>query len=229
LTSALPFSEGLAFVMKRDRSSGYINKNGEFVLNFQEYNGEPFSESFASVSNNSLRSGFINRNGEMKIDFLYESVGKFSEGLANVFKGQLYGYVDTSGKFKIQPNFDFANPFKEGRAFVGFLYPEEFVTRWAIIDTAGRFITNYIFPQIWDFSEGMAAVRDNNAWGFIDKSGEFVIPPQYLYTASFVDGLGWASKKEEKIKGFIDKSGEYKVILPQCERIIDLRLNKRMF
>ena len=229
LISALKFNEGLAFVMKKDRSSGYINRKGEFVIQFKEVNGEVFSEGFASVSNNSLNSGFINKKGEQVVDFLYESVGKFSQGLANVFKYQKYGYIDTTGEFKIEPKFDYANPFYEDRAFVGYLYHEDFKTRWAIIDTSGNLITDYIFPQKWDFSEGLAAVRDLKAWGFIDKSGTFAIEPKYFYTASFVKGLAWASQNDNDIKGYINKNEEYIVIIPKCDKIIDLRLNNRMY
>jgi len=50
------------------------------------------------------------------------------------------------------------------------------------------------YDNATDFSEGLAAVRINNKWGFIDRSGKIVIAPQFnpyqaQFNARFSDGL----------------------------------------
>ncbi len=65
------------------------------------------------------------------------------------------------------------------------------------------------------FSEGLAAVRKSDKWGFIDKSGKEVIKfSDYDQVGDFNDGLAgvWKNKKW----GFIDKTGK-EVIVPQYE------------
>src|SRR5262249_37536648 len=55
------------------------------------------------------------------------------------------------------------------------------------------------------FSEGLAAVKVNGKWGYIDKSGKYVISPQFSRARSFHEGLafvGWGDKY-----GYIDTSG----------------------
>ena len=62
------------------------------------------------------------------------------------------------------------------------------------------------------FSEGLAAVKINGKWGFIDKSGQMVIQPQfatnYFSKPSYFSGglaLVWAGEKW----GYIDMTGKY--------------------
>ena len=39
-----------------------------------------------------------------------------------------------------------------------------------------------------DFSEGLAAVKKDDLWGYIDASGKMVIPPRYHWAQEFEDG-----------------------------------------
>ena len=65
-------------------------------------------------------------------------------------------------------------------------------------------------PYNGSFSEGLAAVGIEGKWGFIDKSGNEVVPLKYGYADEFSEGLACVSltNKYKKDKyGFIDKSG----------------------
>ena len=64
----------------------------------------------------------------------------------------------------------------------------------------------------WLFSEGIAAVKIKNHYGFIDKRGDVVIEPKYDDACGFSDGL--AAVKVGKKYGFIDHTGRM-VIEPQ--------------
>ena len=64
----------------------------------------------------------------------------------------------------------------------------------------------------WLFSEGLAAVKIKNHYGFIDKRGDVAIEPKYDDACGFSDGLA-AVKKGNKY-GFIDHTGRM-VIEPQ--------------
>ena len=61
-----------------------------------------------------------------------------------------------------------------------------------------------------EFSEGLAAVRLNGKYGFIDKTGAVIIPIQYDNVYSFIEGLSNVRLKDKW--GFIDKTG--KVVIP---------------
>jgi len=57
-----------------------------------------------------------------------------------------------------------------------------------------------------DFHEGLAAIKRDGKWGFIDKTGKVVIAPQYDYVRQFSEGLA-AVQKDGKF-GVIDKTGK---------------------
>lgn len=69
------------------------------------------------------------------------------------------------------------------------------------------------------FSEGLAGVTLNGKCGFINKSGEFVIPPKYDYAENFSEDLAvvglnrkWGFIFNSLKLGYINKSGE--VVIP---------------
>lgn len=57
-----------------------------------------------------------------------------------------------------------------------------------------------------DFSEGLAAVKLDGKWGFIDKMGNEVVPLEYEQVDSFSEGL--AAVKQNGKWGYIDKAGK---------------------
>ena len=56
------------------------------------------------------------------------------------------------------------------------------------------------------YYEGLASVKLNGKWGFIDKTGKEVTPIKYDYAVGFSEGL--ASVKLNNKYGFIDKTGK---------------------
>lgn len=79
-------------------------------------------------------------------------------------------------------------------------------------DSADRaaYCENHIgYEDIHPFSEGLAAVKKNGKWGFIDTCGNLVIPftDEYVPTYVFSDGLAVVSTKGGKY-GYINTKGE---------------------
>lgn len=56
------------------------------------------------------------------------------------------------------------------------------------------------------FSEEMAAIEQEDLWGFIDKTGSIIIAPQYSFVHSFQNGVAWVRKDEHTF--FINKKGD---------------------
>ena len=61
------------------------------------------------------------------------------------------------------------------------------------------------FDFAFNFSGGLAAVRQEDKWGYINKTGKFVIRPMYDFCKNFSDGL--AIVQAGKYKGYINKEG----------------------
>jgi hypothetical protein len=68
------------------------------------------------------------------------------------------------------------------------------------------------------FHEGLAAVSVGDKWGYIDKTGKFVINPQYDSALQFENGIAEVGlkvpRKPDSIMddyqyGYIDRTGKY--------------------
>jgi len=224
---ASDFSEGLAAVQEKENGKfGFINKRGKLVIPYQFNRVSEFSEGLAAVNSTGIKLGYIDKKGQM---ILYSNkwkfAGVFSEGLALVqvevtnnklykgYKEHLYGYIDRTGKFVIEPQFNTAFEFSEGKAM--FIQTGQNYG-YGFIDRKGQVIIQPIYKSAKSFSEGLAAVavetqhRDEKLWGFINDKGEWVIKPQYKSVTSFSGGLAGVDcdDYERYCKTYIDAKGK---------------------
>ena len=70
--------------------------------------------------------------------------------------------------------------------------------------------------QVYNFSEGLALIRQNKKWGYINEKGTIVIQPQFDRACDFSEGL--AGIFQDNKWGYIDKNGKI-VIRPQFDNI----------
>lgn len=218
------FSEGLALV-SLNGNRVFINETGETVItpkNFEPING--FTEGLArgNVTNRErYTKGYIDKSGKLVIDNPQISGAcEFSEGLACATSDE-WGFIDTSGKFVIKPEFEEVGYFSEGLASVKFTGKHKaFRHRQGYIDKTGKVVIKPQFDVAQQFSEGLAAVGtkvgDNYQFGFIDKTGAMIIKPQFELTNSFSEGL--VAVRVSKKWGFADKNGNV-VIKPEFDKV----------
>lgn len=87
--------------------------------------------------------------------------------------------------------------------------------RYFFIDKTGKVVIDASkYESVLGFSEGLAAVRDGQGWGFIDKDGKELMETRFQAVDSFSEGL--AAVQVEDLWGFIDREGRM-VIEPQYE------------
>jgi hypothetical protein len=137
-----------------------------------------------------------------------------SSGLYPVSVDGKWGFIDSTGSVKIEPQFDqndSAPPFfAEGLAAVA--VTENGVQKWGYIDASGTMVIEPRFGYAERFSEGLAVVgeKDSNGipgpCGYVDTSGTLVIPMQYEYTLGFSEGLASVGSASTG-SFFIDKTG----------------------
>jgi len=156
--------------------------------------------------------GFVDKTGSFVIEPKYKAwvedygaLPAFSEGLTPFVdpSNDRIGYLNLKGEVVIPPQFYSARPFKESVAFVGTQNGH------VLIDTTGTIIArNFVALRgnYSNFSNNRAAVQKEFNYGYIDKSGQFVIPAVYDAARDFSEGLA-AVKKDGKW-GFINTSGQ---------------------
>ena len=218
------FSDGLAAVSIGE-NCGFIDKSGSFVINPQFKACLPFYDSLAPVQV-ADKWAFIDRSGKHVITPQFDRAFPFTAGLALVKSGTKYGYIDKGGQYKINPQFDTATPFSD-MGIAGVRVGD----RWGGIDTSGKFVINPQFNGnsldgvdgrvVADilardisrvtFSEGLASEKVGDKSGYIDRSGHFVINPQFDLALPFIDGLALVAKGRGPGAelGWIDNTGKY--------------------
>ncbi len=166
------FSEGRARIEGENGKYGYIDGDGNIVVEPKYERSENFNEGLAVVkfSEENDSWGYINRNGEVVIEPKFEWAAYFHEGLAAVqYKGK-YGYIDKSGNFVIEPQFDLALDFSEGYAKVFIDGKEVFINR------KGEVVIDMEMTSADYFHNGLSYVcsREQGKTGYIDKNGNWV-------------------------------------------------------
>ncbi|MCW5956481.1 MAG: WG repeat-containing protein [Pyrinomonadaceae bacterium] len=132
--NAATFSEGIARVSVKINNRellGFIEENGRFVIepafdidfDFQRNSGD-FRSGLARINyyndQGELQTLFIDRAGETIFSTSFQVISDFHEGFAVIYKAEsdMFGYIDTTGKQKLTPQFRQAMDFSEGLACV---------------------------------------------------------------------------------------------------------------
>lgn len=156
--------------------------------------------------------GYIDHSGSYRIPPQFDVAERFSEGLAAVkilakFKN---GYIDHTGRLVIElPERTRAwdpNEFHDGCARLDLEGDKQ-----TFINKSAKFVGPATgFDAARDFSEGLAAVRIGDRWGFVNAAGEFVLPLRYESCFSF--GQGLAAFLQGGKYGYVDRRGS--VVIP---------------
>ena len=208
------FNEGLAIVWKGYKEfksdyfkCGYIDKTGKEVVSIKYDDVEKFKNGIAKVTEN-RESFFINKMGEKIISFKYDKLSPFKEGLAAAKKDGKWGYIDKAGKVIIPFQYDDASEFNGDLAIVG-IGEEDHFRKYFYIDKAGNDVIEINrYEYLEPFKEGLAAVKKDEKWGYIDKNEKIIIPFQYDDASEFSEGLAAVEKNGKWI--YIDKTGTIK-------------------
>ncbi|WP_370477069.1 WG repeat-containing protein [Tamlana flava] len=137
---------------------GYINFDGQWVIEPKYFGADRFSEGFAQVTKCT--------------DTLYAkhyTCRESAQAFINL-KGELITGFDFSG----------AKPFSESMAVVSIRDPEENgVIKYGFIDTTGKQVIDFIYYDVNPFDLGAAKVYDGQEWFWIDKNGNKTEEPVY--------------------------------------------------
>lgn len=189
-------------------------------------------------------STYASRDGRRLTSLDFDYIDNFNEGLACVgLAGRGYGFIDETGKLVIPTIYENADGFKNGRATVKRDGKRYYIDKSGKeIEIAAHLVRKY--QDVGELCEGLCRVSTlklgfmdlayhsdyseiAGTWGYVDESGNEVIPPQYIYANDFEDGIAiickgeWTIDKkwdneyntgrywtEEELWGAIDKTGK---------------------
>ena len=200
------FHEGLASVQPTATKDeyeppqcGYIDRTGRLVIPAKFTQALGFTEGLAAVMTNIPEKdnrredwGFIDHQGNLVIPPTFDQADAFTEGVALVeTRDGTFAYIDRTGKTQFVAKGEDGKPLEA--VFM--------IVRWRGYK-----------EQAFSFHEGLARIKvgaheihssfageanlkyhgfyyEGGKWGFIDKTGKVVIPPQFDWTMEFSEGL----------------------------------------
>jgi KWG Leptospira. len=133
-----------------------------------------------------------------------------------------WGYIDKTGRIILAAQFDSANEFSEGLAFV------KVGEKHGYINKTGQIVIEPKYDYVGggnycsEFKEAMACISLDNKIGYIDNKGRIIAAPQFDNAQSFSHGLARVTlgglepvEQGSDVVGFrgrfayIDKKGSY--------------------
>jgi hypothetical protein len=130
------------------------------------------------------------------------SISDFSQGLAKIEVNQKFGFIDTLGKAAIQPVYDKAKDFKEGKVFV------KLKDRYLWLDRFSNEIENekdLVFDYVGNYSDGYALVKVFDEYGFIGPDSSFFKSPRFTDATPFFNQISSVSSIDSF--GYVFTSG----------------------
>lgn len=231
MTYVRPSEERIKF--QSGNQFGYLDLKGNVVIKPMYRDAKEFHNGLAlvqSVDSNGWR--IIDKSGQVKYTVPYNLrpntslrfPGVSKEGLLPVelqnHEGGIYDLV--SNKYYKVGSYLTLNEPSEGLL----QFHQAKTSKSGFIDTTGQIVIPEKFAWTSDFHEGLAAVIENDHWGYIDHSGKMVItlPEDCSFAEPFSEGLaaialGGDEKTAEFLRtragakwGFINKTG--KLVIP---------------
>ena len=153
--------------------------------------------------------GFIDEKGKVVIEPTFDYVDGFSkEGVTNAKIDGKWGLIDKTGKWKVNPTFQWLAHCDDN------LWWAQKDGKKGFIDKTGKWTerqeSRYSVDRSYSkFSDGLAPVKSNDLWGYVDKTGKIVIEPQFKPDPQSFDHGVCVVKVEGNKYGIIDKTGKW--------------------
>lgn len=245
------FAHGRLVTMLDREEGAILDTNGAIVARgFAELGGFAGPLSYAEAKD---KAGYVDPSGNWVIEITGKSPeGKhFHEGLAPFTRdGAKWGFIKLSGEVAVEPRFDEAEVFWDGRASVrrgdkyGFIDANgqlvgdlewdwagpcseercavERDGKYGFVNLEGKVVVEPKYENVRDFHEGKASMQMGGKSGFIDRSGKVVIEPRFVATYDFSQGLALFSTDD--LLGYLDHEGNVAIEprFTKAERFVDV-------
>jgi len=200
--------------VKLDDKWGYVEPkeklepNGKLIIRLQYDTANKFKEGYAVVKKGGQWL-LINPQGKVQYTFSAKRLDNLYEGFS-IFQdnNNKHGFINLNGSVVIPSQFDNVKRFSEGLAAV---YNGK---KWGFVDSHGKMKILFNFENVQRFSQKIAPAKDNlGQWGYINKSGNWIISPSFKLAFPFVNGIATVRvdnpSGENPYRGFINKDGSF--------------------
>jgi len=192
-----PYKTEFDFRLKR--KWGFIDKEGNEIIPFMYDSVSPFSDGLARAKFDN-KWGVINIKNEVVIPFIYDGIVIYSSFIRVELDNKM-GLIDKQNNIIAPIIYDIIY----GRIHKNIVIVK-LDGKYGLIDNkTGKEVFPIKYDNIHSFRGGLAVVRLNNKFGFVDKDGNLVVPIIYSWAYDFREGL--ARVRYDGKWGFVDTTG----------------------
>lgn len=209
--SAVDFYNDELAPVKKNGLWGYINRRGEMIIEpkFDDANAFHHDSGLARVIKNG-KIGYVDKNGTIVISTKIESDDCcdnnhfLTKYIASFEKNNKIGLMDNKGKIIIPAILSDVQTVMHKNKKLIFVHYEKH-NKLAYLNENGEMIIEPIYdyidnggsPSKSPFSDdGIAMVRKNNLYGYIDINGTIIAKPQYKNACEFKNGFAAVLSKQ---------------------------------
>lgn len=196
---ARPVSEG-RIVVKRNGDYGVIGTGNQTIV--------PFTSTITDIDD--YRGGVARIRRNQSTSWLDKNGKTTSDPNAKSENNEAMSASNNASPNSASPNNDpmSAAQTKSPRSTpFTTLKPDQQDGRWGFVDDKNVTMITYSFDEVRPFSEGLAAVRVNDKWGFVNLGGELVIPFRFDNNGLIMDSVD-SNKSETNVKGTSNTKSE---------------------
>lgn len=211
----------LLFPVEKKGKWGYMNEQGQMLIDFKYDLAQNFNQGYASVALGNMPCLIDVQENRVIDTGIYQFIGTFSEGLVPVmdYKFKRY-YLNAQGKVVLtlpKEIYD-ARSFYKGLARVGKkvdIVQQKFGFdisnlgyKFAYMRKDGSMATEFIYDDGEDFTgeNNLCIFLQGTKFGLIDSTGKEILPATYQLISDFSDGLALVNAMGKF--GYIDTEGK---------------------
>ncbi|AYD47787.1 WG repeat-containing protein [Arachidicoccus soli] len=204
--AAFAFSNGVTIVAPKGVDAPDKNNAPNFLDSL--YNSLPDGQTSQKLST-------IDTSGNLLFSFNKNQLPDLGVSFSNNLirfqdQNNQWGFINKTGKVVVPDTLaSTPEPFSDGMAI---LWPNKQILMrnpvpLTVIDTTGKIMStiSFVNDDGWMqdkdllFHEGLLSVKINNLWGYVNKSGEIIIKPQFEEALGFHDRCAVVVTKEGKV------------------------------
>ncbi|RED56532.1 WG repeat-containing protein [Cohnella lupini] len=235
-------AETLLYPVEVDGEWGYIDKTGKVVIDPSYAWADEFHDGVAIVemmdssdggndreSAASVRYGAIDRTGKMVVSPDYSYITKYNEGVSGAIQVDemtydlTYFILDRKGKilYTLPSEKQIVSMLFNGTGLQTqseglILVQDDKSEMYGYMDRFGKMIIPYQYYEASSFSDGLALVKNDKHYQYIDKTGKVQIDASpYISGSSFSEGLAAVAVQDKERStvayGYIDTKGNMKI------------------
>lgn len=205
------FKNGKAVVKIEGGDYAIIDASGVILQKFKyTFVGDIGDGLLAFKKNEGDKFGYIDEASKVVISAQFASAGTFKSerAIVNISDNYLnkYALIDKKGSFIVSPKYNNIELLGEYLASVGIAINKKkpyIGSKYAIIDTDGKLLTDFIYYGVSNYKNKLASAYDNSKTFFINGTGKKVVK------LPVVNGTGTLSFEGDIIRAEIDNRLAY--------------------